>query len=281
MASGKEKPGENERPGGLRGRYAVFITLSLFILVPAVSVGIGLSLSSGIHRVELDYDQRDQWFIQPVKPRPLKYSKFVAAETGKQYKKTDLAIPPDVEDKLRRCVRFAQADDFADSTATRDTLADYAADPANGFYPPYLLAAWHKLNGNETEHARWVRTAYDRAGGALCQQFIDDQGQPVAGYDIPPVAIGYDRVTDGKLNATLFLVYPALSTDQQGMIYLPTYRSIYRLTDPDLPIGSTSNLHPTKLTLLPQPLNGTEPFWFAVPDGAVGQLPDAVISDAP
>lgn len=272
-----EQPPTRQRPGGMRGRYAVFITLSLFVLVPAVSVGIGLSMGGGIHTVDLDYNKRSSWFVQPVKPRPLKYSKFVAAETGKQYKKTDLAIAPEVEHILNLCVRWAQDEDFANNTKAVDSLKQFAADADNGFYPPYLLAAWHQLNGNQAEHDRWMRVAFKRAGGAICQRFVDEQGEPVSGYAIPPVAIGYDRVEKGKLNATLMLVYPGLTTDDQGMAYLPTFRSVYRFTDPALPFGSDPGLHPTKLTLLPQPLNGTEPFWFSVPDGAVGKLPDAVI----
>ena len=60
-------------------------------------------------------------------------------------------------------------------------------------------------------------------------------------------------------------------------MYLPVYRSVYRLTDPALPIGINPGLHPTLLTLLPQESNGTDPNWFAVPDGAVGRLSDGVV----
>lgn len=277
MKADRETDTNAQRPGGMRGRYAVLITLSLFVLVPAVSVGIGLSLAGGIHTVDLDYDKRATWFVQPVKPRPLKYSKFVAAETGKQYKRTDLAITPQVEAILRRCVTLAQAEDFAKDTETRDKLAELAEDEANGFYPAYLLGAWHGLNDDTAERDRWLRVTFARAQGAICQKLVDVNGKPVAGYAIDPVAIGYDRVEKGVLNATLFLVYPGIVTDERGIAYLPTYRSVYRLTDPKLPIGADPGLHPTKLTLLPQRLNGTEPFWFSVPDGAVGKLPDAVV----
>ena len=54
-------------------------------------------------------------------------------------------------------------------------------------------------------------------------------------------------------------------------------RSIYRLTDPDAPLGVDPGVHPTRLTLLPQPATGREPNWFAVPDGAVGRFEDAVV----
>ena len=70
----------------------------------------------------------------------------------------------------------------------------------------------------------------------------------VTGHEAPFLAIGYDRVTDGKLDATLVLIYPRPTTEDSGFIYLPTYRSVYRLTDAALPLGVDPGLHPTQLT---------------------------------
>jgi len=84
--------------------------------------------------------------------------------------------------------------------------------------------------------------------------------------------------TEGKRDATLVLIYPRPTSQANGYVYLPVYRSVYRLTDPALPLGVDPGLHPTKLTLLPQESNGTDPNWFAVPDGAVGRLEDADIT---
>ena len=262
---------------GIRGRYAVLATLSLFIIIPAISIPVGLMLTGGARTLELDYNERASWFMMPVKPRPLEYDKFVAGETGRQYRRTDLILAAEVEQVLQACVRLAQSEDFFASADTRDQLADYAADEANGFYPAYLLASWYQFNGDDAAFLRWISLAYDRAQGALAQRLIDKQGEPVGGYRVGPVAIGYDRVIDGQRNATLVLVYPAPISEDTGYVYLPTYRSIYRLTDPALPAGVDPGIHPIRLTFLPQPAQGEQPNWFAVPDGAVGQLPDAVI----
>lgn len=253
------------------------MTLSLFLLVPTITYFSYKATQATPPRTQLEYDNRANWFMMQVKSRPLKYSKFVAAETGKQYKKTDLVIDPDVEAVLQRCARLAQADDFFENEEARDQLIAYSQDEANGFYPPYLLAAWLAENEAPQEHDDWMRIAFSRAGGALAQRLIDDKGQPVAGLQLPPVAIGYDRVTDGKLDATLVLIYPRPTTEDSGFVYLPTYRSVYRLTDAALPLGVDPGLHPTQLTLLPQPSNGTDPNWFSAPDGAVGRLQDAVV----
>lgn len=262
----------------LSGHWLVVLTLSLFLLVPTITYFAYQATQGTPQRAELDYDQRDQWFMQTVKSRPLKYSKFVAAETGKQYKKTDLTIDPDVESVLIKCSIFAQSNGFLEREDLRDMLIPHAKDPANGFYPPYLLASWYLANGDQAEHDRWIRIAFDRADTAIVQKLVDEQGEPVAGFELPPVAIGYDRVIDGKLDATLVLIYPRPTSQANGYVYLPVYRSVYRFTDPALPIGVDPGLHPTLLTLLPQESNGTDPNWFAVPDGAVGQLDDAVIT---
>lgn len=270
----------NDIPHGhptLSGRWLVVLTLSLFLLVPLITV-ITYQLTQGTPpQTSLDYDQRDQWFMMQVKSRPLKYSKFVAAETGKQYKKTDLTIDPDVEQMLQRCARLAQSPDFFENAGARDVLVELSKDEANGFYPPYLLASWYLANGETAEHAYWMRVAFDRADTAIAQRMVDEAGEPVAGYALPAVAIGYDRVVEGKLNATLVLIYPRPTSDTTGYVYLPTYRSVYRFTDPKLPLGIDPGLHPTGLTLLPQESNGTDPNWFAVPDGAVGRLANAVV----
>jgi hypothetical protein len=263
----------------LSGKWMVLITLSLFLLVPAVTY-LAWQLTQGEPpRLDLDYDQRADWFMQPATPRPLTYNTFVAAETGKTYKRTDLTLEPDVEQALHRCVLLAQSDDFFDSQTTRDELQKLAEQPANTFYPAYLLAEWHRVNGDAQAHDKWINTAYDRAGGALAQRLVDEDGEPVAGYTLPPVAIGYDRVVEGERDATLVLVYPAPTSEANGFVYLPTFRSIYRLTDPTLPIGVDPGVHPIKLTLLPQEATGKkQPNWFAVPDGAVGRFEDAVVA---
>lgn len=264
----------------LSGRWIVALTLSLFLLVPVITY-LAWQMSQGqAPRLKLDYDKRESWFMQPVKQRPLTYDMFVKGETGKEYKKTDLTLDPVVEQTLQRCVRMAKAGDFFTNTQVRDELIGLSAIAANGFYPPYLVASWYQVNGDAEAYERWMRVAFDRAEGALAQRLVTSKGQPVADYRLPPIAIGYDRVTDGKRDASLVLVYPAPISEPNGFIYLPTFRSIYRLTDPALPPGVDPGVHPIGLTLLPQEALGkNQPNWFAVPDGAVGRFKDAVLTD--
>jgi hypothetical protein len=269
------QPQPEHRHATLSGRWLVALTMSLFLLVPTITYFSYHATQGTPQRAELDYDHRERWFMQPVKSRPLKYSKFVAAETGKQYKRTDLQIDPDVEAMLQRCAAMAKSPDFFSSDATREVLNELSQDEANGFYPPYLLAAWHLERGDREAHDRWMRVAFQRADTAIAQKLVDAKGEAVAGFALPSVAIGYDRVIEGKLDATLVLIYPRPTSEANGFVYLPVFRSAYRLADATLPLGVDPGLHPTKLTLLPQESNGTDPNWFAVPDGAVGRLEDA------
>lgn len=275
MSDTKQQPEHNHAT--LSGRWLVALTLSLFLLVPTITYFSYKATQGSPPIIKLDYDQRERWFMQPVKSRPLKYSPFVAAETGKDYKKTDLYIDSDVEAVLQRCATLAQSPTFFESNETRHALIAFAEEEANGFYPPHLLASWYQQSDDQMEYDRWIRIAFDRADTAIAQRLVNEDGQPVDNYELAPVAIGYDRVEDGKLNATLVLIYPRPTSDANGFIYLPTYRSVYRLTDPALPLGVDPGLHPTRLTLLPQPNGGSDPNWFSMPDGAVGRLDDAVL----
>lgn len=270
-----------ERPGGVRGIWLVLATLSLFIIVPALTIGAWMLLKDdGVKPQPLSWTERGQWFMQNARPRPLKYDPFVQAETGREYKKTNLALSPTDEQMLHRLTTLAQRADFFELAANRDLLEAASAEHPDQWYPPYLLASWHAANGDASAYQHWMAEAFGRTSAAIVQRLVDRQGAAVAGYRLPPVAVGFDRVVNGELNATLKLVYPAPISDENGFVYLPTWPTIYRLADPDTPPGVESTLHPTRLTLLPQPIDGTEPNWFSVPPPGIAKLPDAVVEQA-
>ncbi|MEM9021856.1 MAG: hypothetical protein AAGC44_14970 [Planctomycetota bacterium] len=267
-----------ERPGTVRGVWLVVATLSLFIIVPAITIGLwALLKDEGVNRQPLVWDDRGQWFSQSARPRPLKYNPIVQAETGKQYKKTNLVISPDVEQMLLGLATLAQRDDFFDAPQHRDTLLDASNQFDQQWYPPYLLASWHGANGDQPAYQRWMSVAFGRTSAAIIQRLVDPAGNPLAGHRLPPVAIGFDRVVEGEINPTLKLVYPSPVSDERGFVYLPAWPTIYRLADPASPLGVESMQHPTGLTLVPQPMDGSEPNWFSVPPPGIARLPDAVL----
>lgn len=267
-----------DRPGGVRGIWLVAATLSLFIFVPAITIGVWMLLKDdGVGQTPLVWSERSQWFMQDARPRPLEYDKFVQGETGKKYKKTNLVLTAADEAMLQRLTALARREDFFDATTVRDQLEAAASEYPGQWYPPYLLASWYQVNGDQAAYERWMAEAFSRTSAAIVQRLIDAEGNAVANDRLPPVAVGFDRVIDGKRNATLALVYPAPVSDAEGYVYLPTWPTIYRLTDPQAPPGVEPPWHPRGLTLLPQPIDGSVPNWFSVPPPGIARLPDAVV----
>ncbi len=277
-ADPQPEPGR-DRPGGINGLWFIAITLSLFIIVPAVVIGTSKLASRPQERPPLVYAERDTWQPQELRPRELAYDMFVAAETGRQYRRANFPLDAGDEAMLLNAVRLAQTPDFFESEAVPGRLADWAAQHPAQFYPAYLLGEWYRVNGDAQQAQTWRDTAFRRASGAIVQALNRPDGTPAAGHTLPPVAIAYDRVIDGQLNTTLMLVYPAPTADEHGRVYLPTFESIYRLTDPALPPGADSAVYPRDLTLLPQSLTRQTPNWFSAPH-RVGELPAATIEPA-
>lgn len=267
---------KHDRPGGVSGLWFIGITLSLFIIVPTVVITVSKLASKPKERPPLIYAERGTWQAQELRPRELAYDMFVAAETGRQYRKANFPLDDADEAMLQQAVHLAQRDDFFDDAAALDKLTAWADEHPTQFYPAYLAAQWLRVNGRADEAAQWRDTAFRRASGAILQQLNTHDGTPAAGYTLPPVAIAYDRVIDGQLNTTLMLVYPRPIADEHGRIYLPTFESIYRLTDPALPPGAETGSYPRELTLLPQDTYRQTPNWFSAPY-RVGKLPAATI----
>ena len=274
------KAQDDERPGRVNGNWFIGITLSLFIVVPAVVIGVTWLTGPPPQRPPLVYAERETWQPQEVRARQLEYNMFVAAETGRRYRKANFPLELDDEAMLHRAVQLVQRDDFFQSESASVKLTAWAEQYPAQFYPAYLLAEWMRVNGRAQEATQWRDTAFRRASGALLQQLTGEDGAPAAGHTLAPVAIAYDRVIDQRLDATLMLVYPRPTADAQGRVYLPTFESVYRLTDPTLPPGAASATYPPALTLLPQTPTRQTPHWFSAPH-RVGRLPNAVVQTHP
>ncbi|MFI4859219.1 MAG: hypothetical protein ACIAXF_00920 [Phycisphaerales bacterium JB063] len=265
-----------DRPGGVNGLWFIIITLSLFVLVPGIVVGVLQFIPKAPPPEPLDYDQRASWPAQELRSRSLEYDMFVAAETGRRYRKANFPLSDTDEAMLQQAVWLVQQDDFFTNPAHSETLRAWADEHDTQFYPAYLLAEWLRVDGQTQAAEPWRRLAFERATGAIVQHLARPDGTPAAGHTLPPVAIAYDRVIDGELNATLRLIYPAPTADEEGNIYLPTFQSVYRLTDPALPQGAQTGSYPLNLTLLPQTGTRQTPNWFSAPS-RVGRLPDATL----
>ncbi|MEM9416402.1 MAG: hypothetical protein AAGA29_13140 [Planctomycetota bacterium] len=271
-----DAPLPSDRPGGVNGMWFVAITLSLFIVVPAIVIGVLQLVPKPAPPEPLSYADRAAWPAQELRSRPLEYDMFVAAETGKKYRKANFPLSDSDEAMLHQAVWLAQQDDFFTNENYYDSLLEWAEHYDTQFYPPYLVAEWLRVNDRADEAEPWRILAFERATGAIVQHIQYEDGTPAAEHSIPGVAIAYDRVIDGELDTTLRLIYPAPTTDDQGDLYLPTFQSVYRLTDPATPLGAQTASYPRYLTLLPQTATRQTPNWFSAPS-RVGRLPDAVV----
>jgi len=266
-----------ERPGTINGIWMIAAVLSLFAIVPAVVFTIWTLVGETKALPPLDYTQRHHWQTMELRSREIEYNKFVQGETGKQYKKVDFPITPEEEAMLHRCVAMVQREGFFEDADRLGSLKALADEYPDQFYPPYLVARWLEHDGQITQAEAWYTIAFERATGAIIQRLVNDDGNALPNYVLPTVAIAYDRVFDGELDTTLMLVYPEPTSDAAGLVTLPTFESVYRLTDPALPPGVFPPLHPERLTLLPQtPTRQYPPNWFSSPY-RVGRLDDAVI----
>lgn len=266
----------HDRPGGVNGAWFIAITLSLFIIVPAIVIGVLKLVPEAEPPAPLSYADRADWPAMELRPRELEYNMFVAAETGKKYRKADFELAANDEAMLHQATWFAQQPDFFTNENYYNNLLEWADRYDTQFYPPYLVAEWLRVNGRTNEADAWRQTAFERATGAILQHLQYEDGTPAAGHALPAVAIAYDRVIDGELVTTLHLVYPAPTAEEAGNVYLPTFESVYRLTDPALPPGADTANYPRDLTLLPQTQTRQTPNWFSSPE-RVGRLPDAVV----
>ncbi|XAL99108.1 hypothetical protein OT109_16190 [Phycisphaeraceae bacterium D3-23] len=265
-----------ERPGGINGLWFIAITLSLFLVVPAIVIGV-LQFAPGPAPPEpLDYAQRAAWPAQELRSRSLEYDMFVAAETGKRYRKAHFPLSDSDEAMLHQAAWLAQQDDFFTNESNYEKLVEWADRHETQFYPPYLLAQWLLANDRAEDAGPWRTLAFERATGAIVQHLQYADGSPAADHTLPGVAIAFDRVIDGQLDTTLRLIYPAPTADDEGNLYLPTFESVYRLADPALPQGAQPGIYPRDLTLLPQTRTRQTPNWFSAPS-RVGRLPSATV----
>lgn len=105
------------------------------------------------------------------------------------------------------------------------------------FYAHYLASSWYRVH-NQTDKAMvYHEMAMDNAPRVLICRYVDTSGNPIAGATIQNFKIECNRVKDRYLDPSLNLLYRNLVTDQEGCIYLPTYKTVMRTTMVSHPRG--------------------------------------------
>lgn len=133
-------------------------------------------------------------------------------------------------EQLGRSVRFLHNDQAQfDRDEVRARLEAILTEHPQLFHADSLLALWHRRRGNKDLAEQHMQQALKKAPVILVQRFQFADGSPLVGSAIREIQIECNRVQKGSLDPSLKLTFFDLTTDADGCVYLPVYRTIYRL----------------------------------------------------
>lgn len=209
----------------------------------------------------LQWSQRGDWPHIPVRSSTLQATGIGRLLGGGDWRNIPFHLTEPEEASVLALRELAMAPDFAADEVRRSIEAQLEQQP-DSFYGHYLLATWHRLHG----HADAARAHYNRAFAlapvVLRQPYVTPDGDPAAGLELGAIELECNRIEFGQLDTSLTLVYPELVTDQQGEVFLPAYRTVYRLTARPHPTGYDADYPELK--------------WFEAP-AQVATLPPVVV----
>ncbi|MEM6457755.1 MAG: hypothetical protein AAF710_00010 [Planctomycetota bacterium] len=255
-----DKP--DARPGHVPGWTLIVATLSLFVVVPALVIGILALLPEPAPPQDpnetLDWSQRDNWRAYNTVPADLNTGLMSQMRTGgREFKKVRFEITPELERTLITASALARDPQGFTDPQTLVALESLQNDTGPHFYLSFLIGQHHRLNNRPAEADAAFTQAFAKAPAVLTQR-VPLSAEPQT------YAIGLDRIQDDIRNVSLVLVFPQLTpdeTDPTTRVYMPLYRMVYRLADLDTPPG----------TITPREIDRG---WFAIPGGRIGKLPD-------
>jgi hypothetical protein len=259
-----------ERQGLVSGKWLLLATLSLIVIVPALTYLTFELASRDVGEAEqpLQWDNRRQWSAMGTTPVTFRRGMMSSARTGKTFEDFGFYLDAETKKTLQQCAELARqpSQQFA-STKIKQQLQDHRDKQPALFYPHYLLGAWHRLNGNPDKADSHYRAAFKRAGAAVIRPYKTAGNTPAADHSVGTLAIAIDQVINDRLVQDVQLIYPRLRTDDQGQVYLPVFADTpYRFADPNRPAAT-------------QP--GTAKGWFTFP-GRVGRVePVAIKTPSP
>lgn len=266
-----------DREAGISGKWLVWLTLSLFVVVPLVTWG-ALRLAQRNTRAAgvtdpLRWGERSRWEASRVTEGTLERGPMSSARTGKMYFDYPDPVTPEGLGVMLGASRLvgpaASRGTSSPSVGERGVgerlegmVGEMVGGEAGLFYPRYLLGWWYMRQG-EVERADALLTqAFRLAPAALVRRYVRSDGTPVMGYQPPPLRLAFDRVRADHVDSSLTLWYPVLPTDESGRVYVPVFRGVVREVDPRWAEGV--------------PVPGIEADWRVWP-GRVGELEERLV----
>jgi len=258
--------GQHEKPGLINGKY---ILLALLVTVVGCAA-FWLVTNAWVRRSlvvtdePLDYAARAAWPTPPVKHTTMEIPVSNYMPTGPQakWKTVNLGLSPLERELVDETAALADGAAFT-GDATRERLSQITDQYPRLWYPRWLLGQWHALRGDAAEADRHFDEAFRLAPAALLIPYVDPAGDPMAGLPVGTIALACDQADGETIDQSLRLVYPSLTTDDTGRVYLPAYHTILRFADWPQPAGYQAQL-------------GAEYQWFEFP-GKLAQLRPSVV----
>lgn len=215
----------NEDLFGITTKLAVFAAVALAAMAcKKAETGIGVS-----------WAKKRGWKARPIEKTTLEQRGWRKTVGGGVWRNLPFDIDAAEEADVKTCAQLARKANAKVNDEilfvredVRDELETILEKRPDFFYAEYLLAIWHRLNGNERESDDYAERAFKHAPVVLIQPYQYETGVPLAGADIQVFAIECNRVKKGSLDPSLKLVFPALVTDAKGCLYLPTYDTVFR-----------------------------------------------------
>ncbi|WP_428389284.1 hypothetical protein [Mucisphaera sp.] len=258
-------------PKGLTaGKIAVLATLSLFILVPAITIlsyRIMIATWSPTDQLlntqpqadgdtTITFDERLRVWQQTalnVRETTLRRGTVSSARNNEIFKPIPFDIPTEEELLVRAAAKIAQqpyAEVRNPTPADIEALQALTNQYGEHFYTRYLLAVWSK-------DQQQLERALSEAPAVLVQPRYE--GTPTS-----PLLLTFDRVKQDTVDTSLVLWLPPAPELAEGVRVYPLYKSIFRFRDPAASVERADLINPER-----------PPAWFVFP-GQVGRIPGDV-----
>ena len=272
MANEAPQPSSPTKPSAerptltIKGPWVVAATVSLFLIVPAIVIVIALLLpEQNKDAPPLNWSERKPWprtYYTTFKS--LERGMMSSARTNEVYKDLGFHIEPGHQLAVIRCMTLAkQPREVFTSDNTRQQLEAEVAERPDLFYGQFLLAIWHELTGAPEAAEPYYTAAFRDAPAVLLRHHVTPDGDSATGQPIDPLAFAADQIVDDQLDRSVVLVFPHLTTDEDGLVFLPVYKAILRTEDPALPPGVADLREKYQ--------------WFTFV-GRIGRLPDVTLN---
>jgi len=207
---------------------------------------------------------------QPVVTTNLEHEGIMKLVRGPGWRDLPFRLTPEEEFAVDECAVLGGAIARArgvgppefDAESVRKKLERLLAQHPDLFHAESMMAFWHRRQGNEAEADSHTRRAQELAPVVLVQRFEHPDGTPLVGALIQRCQVECNRIQNGSLDPSLQLTFFGLTTDDNGCIRLPVYRTVYRLHGISHPAGFSVELPPLG--------------WFEA-RGKVGLMPAATV----